>query len=259
MVSTLPQSCPQVLDLCTGTGLTVLEMGRVVLTQHRKVDIVGLDYNEAMLAAACERFSTQRGMWAETAFGKVRFLRGDATDLVRANGATAGIVGFETFSYQSFDAVTQVFGIGGIRDTLVMYRNILSILRAGGKYLCIDIHQPIIDLPGEYPVPGKWIRTPQFESYTYAHTTIPLALGRLWGWRDPTLDFYLAPLICDQYQQKYWGFRILLRQVQPERWWFGLPVMPTCELLLEKEEIDQKQYEQRLMELEALVGLTSVI
>jgi hypothetical protein len=43
-----------------------------------------------------------------------------------------------------------------------------------------------------------------------------------------------------------YGFRLVWRVVESERWWLGLPLMPTCRLLLEKVRLERAEYERRL-------------
>ncbi len=235
LVASAPEARPRVLDLCTGTGLTTLEIIRVLAEHGRTADIVGLDYNDAMLVEA-----RRRGATKSSPSGEVSFVRGDATNLT---GQSAN--GLEVFPPASFDIVTQVFGIGGIGDPVAVAKAVLSVVREGGRFLLIDMHRPILGLPGEIPVPWAWFRIPRYERYVYANTTLPLVLARLWGWRDPTLDFYLAPLVCHEEDGVPYGFRLVWRVVESERWWFGLPMMPTCRLLLEKVRIDAAEYERR--------------
>ena len=241
LVASASEPCPSVLDLCTGTGLTVLEIVRVLREHRRQVDIIGLDYNKVMLRHAQLRFNRVATRFADQ---RVAFVRGDATALL---GTTSSdMVAFER---ASFDIVTQIFGIGGVNDPLPVFKSVLGVLREGGRFLLIDMHKPIANLPGEWAFFGAWFQMPRFEAYTYRHTTMPLALARLWGWRDTTLDFYLAPLVCEESEGSYYGFRLLWRTVEPERWWLSFPVMPTCRLLMEKVRIDPKEYEwrQRIM------------
>jgi hypothetical protein len=67
--------------------------------------------------------------------------------------------------------------------------SVLAVLREGGRFLLIDMHRPLLGLPGEWALPGFWVRFPRLEYFNYAKTTLPLVLARLWGWRDTTLDF----------------------------------------------------------------------
>jgi ubiquinone/menaquinone biosynthesis C-methylase UbiE len=226
---------PAVLDLCTGTGLTAIEIVRVMREHAREADITALDYNQAMLAEAAKR-----GALVSDLGSNLSFVRGDATALVDPAPA-----GFRTFARASFDIVTQVFGIGGIGDPMAVANSVLSVLRPGGRFLLIDMHRPVLGLPGEWALPGFWLRSPRWEYFNYAKTTLPLVLGRLWGWRDTTLDFYLVPLVCHEEDGVPYGFRITWRVVESERWWLGLPFMPTCKLLLEKVRLDQVEYDRR--------------
>ena len=186
--------------------------------------------------------------WAGARFGRVAakfemqqvaFVRGDATALLGD--------GFEstTFDRASVDIVMQVFGIGGINDPLAVFAGVLGVLREQGRYLLIDMHCPIANLPGEWPLFGTWFQMPHFEAYTYRQTTLPLVLAQLWGWRDTTLDFYLAPLVCEEIDGRHYGFRVLWKTVEPERWWWSFPLMPTCRILLEKVRIEPEEYERR--------------
>lgn len=222
----------RVLDLCTGTGLTVEEILGVASLSFVRVHIVALDYNEEMLKYVPRHLRHR---------SNVEFVRGDATALTCANEPTMA-----SLARGAFDVVTQILGIGGIPRPLPVFTEVLKVLKDGGLYYVVDMHEPIRALPGEWPLFSKLIRSPEFEMYTYLHTTVPLALERLWAWRDTTLDFYLAPLCVHRDESGCWGFRIIERAVESERWWFGLPVMPTCKMLLRKERISESQYNERL-------------
>lgn len=235
LVAAASEPRPAVLDLCTGTGLTALEIARVLREHWREADITALDYNEAMLTEARKRSALVSELGST-----ISFMRGDATALT---GPAAP--GFQTLQRASFDIVAQVFGIGGISDPISVADSVLSVLREGGRFLLIDMHRPLLGLPGEWALPWFWVRFPRFEYFNYAKTTVPLVLGRLWGWRDPTLDFYLAPLVCHEEEGVPYGFRLVWRVVESERWWFGLPFMPTCRLLLEKVRLERAEYERR--------------
>lgn len=238
-------SIAYVLDLCTGTGLTVRGIVDVLREHGKRADITGLDYNEAMLDNARLRFGTTGTGWRYDPPCNVRFLRGSALEFVD-HAPSVHIEGApEAFVPNSLHVVTQVFGIGGIKNPLPVFDEVLTALKEGGQYLLVDMHRPVRELPGEWPVLGAWLPTPNFEAHTWLHTTLPLALARLWGWRDTTWDFYWAPLTCYRVCDEYWGFRILWREVQSERWWLGLPVMPTCKLLLEKVRISKEDFELR--------------
>ena len=235
LVAAASEKRPAVLDLCAGTGLTALEIARVLREHWREADITALDYNEAMLAEARKRSALVSELGST-----ISFVRGDATALTGPAPA-----GFQTLQRSSFDIVAQVFGIGGIGDPVAVADSVLSVLREGGRFLLIDMHRPLLGLPGEWALPGAWVRFPRWEYFNYAKTTLPLVLGRLWGWRDTTLDFYLAPLACHEEEGVPYGFRLVWRVVESERWWLGLPFMPTCRLLLEKVRLERAEYERR--------------
>ena len=227
----------RILDLCTGTGLTVVEMVNILREYGASAEIIGLDYNEKMLALARERNPESDDI-------RTRFIRGDAMSMVsRSDGRDASLMGF---SQEAFDLVSQVFGIGGISSPLDVFRGVLQILKPGGRFFLIDMHRPIQSQPGEWPFFFRWIKTPLLEALTYTETTIPLALNRLWAWRDPTLDFYLLPLVTWRDSAgSVWGFKTEHFRVESERWWLSLPVMPVGQIMVEKEMITTEEEQER--------------
>ncbi len=223
----------KILDLCTGTGLAVQEMLAVFSDWKITGEITGLDYSTAMLAGARRR-RLNKGSW------RVAFVRGDATHLVEPPA------GFASIAAASHDIVTQVFGIGGIAHPEHVFTEVLRVLKPEGRYFLIDMHRPILNQPGELPTPFGWFPLPFLEATTYVRTTIPLALKRLWGWRDTTLDFYTLPLCTWQGEGGiWWGFRVQRFDVESERWWFGLSVMPTAKMVTEKVELTVAEVKRR--------------
>lgn len=226
-----------VLDLCTGTGLTIREMAPLLSDWGISGSIIGLDYNSKMLDIARSRNGNYRGI-------EVSFVRGDAMNLARNEQPSVG--GMERFGSDSFDAVTQMFGIGGISNPLLVFQGVLQILKPGGQFFLIDMHQPIAIQPGEWPFLLKWFQFPRLEAVTYNQTTMPLVLNRLWGWRDPTMDFYLLPLVTFQDKDdKRWGFKVVNFEVESQRWWLGLPLMPVGKIIVEKTKIGEEEYKRR--------------
>lgn len=215
----------KVLDICTGTGLTIEQILIELEKSGLKADITGLDYNADMLSVA-------RGSIDPLCV--VSFLRWDATKLLQA------------FLADSTDVITQVFGIGGVPDPLDVFPEVLGVLKPGGKFIMIDMHKPVPEFPGELPFLFLWLRTPVLEAITYEQTTIPLALKRLWGWRDTTALFYLLPLVvyCGS-AGTHWGFEIECFEHQSERWWLSLPVMPTAKIIVKKVEISPEEFKIR--------------
>lgn len=230
-ISRNKRSSLRVLDICTGTGLTIKEM-LAILADWSSADvfITGLDYNSAMIEVA------HKNVCAPC----VNFVQGDATKL--------GTV----ISEKSIDVVTQVFGIGGIPDPLKVFEGVLQVLRNGGQFFLIDMHRPMPELPGELFFFYKWLRMPILEAVTYEETTIPLALNRLWGWRDATLLFYLLPLITYRdSDSRFWSFEIKFFEQESQRWWLSLPIMPTARIIAEKTEVSPEETERRRIILEA--------
>ena len=217
-----------VLDLCTGTGLTVVEIDHLFQLWNIESTIVGVDLNENMLSVARSRVFSSVAV--------VSFRAGDVTS--RDNLP------------QRADVITQVFGIGGVPDPQSVFTVALQTLRVDGEFYIVDMHRPIPQLPAEIPFLWRWWKVPMLESITYLKTTIPLALARLWGWRDTTLDFYQAPLTTVNDGGTWYGFEIVWFKQEPERWWFGLPVMPTGRLLLRKVILDDREARKRQNTLE---------
>lgn len=229
-----------VLDLCTGTGLSVAEILRVMDEWNIQGMLTGVDYNTSMLAYA-------RRLKYTSGSASYAFLRADATKL------TSGPIGFATFEKETQDVVTQVFGIGGIEYPTHVFEEVLKVLVPGGRYVLVDMHRPISSQPGEMFTPFGWMKSPRLEAITYAETTIPLALKRLWGWRDTTWDFYQLPYVTwEDGTGACWGFRVIHFVVESERWWFGLPVMPTGKIVVEKMRITLAERDAREVMLRTL-------
>lgn len=208
----------RIIDLCTGTGLTVKEIFSVLKEWAIDADITGLDYNAKMLTVARKNVPND----------KIKFIQGDATELLK------------TFALNSTDAITQVFGIGGISEPLKVFEGILQILKPGGQFLMIDMHKPIPEQPGEWPLFLRWYRFPILEMTTYEEATLPIVLNRLWGWRDTTLCFYFLPLVAYKDESgKYWGFSVEMQEQESQKWWFGLPLIPIAKIIVKKIEIDE--------------------
>jgi len=225
------QGLVKILDICTGTGLTVKELQAIMQEWNVNAEVVGLDYNERMLAVAKNSAIPESD--------QVSFVQGDATDLLRS------------FSVNSFDVATQVFGIGGIPEPLKVFSGVLQILKPGGQFLMIDMHKPIPEYPGEWPFLLRWPQFPVLEAIIYEETTIPLVLNRLWGWRDTTSCFYLLPLTTYQDDDgRHWGFNVRYFEQESQRWWFSLPLMSIAKIVVEKVEISEDVAKNR----EAILG-----
>lgn len=238
---------PKVLDLCTGTGLTVEEMVKVLADNGLDAEITGLDYNEQMLAVARRRPNgkAHKGI-------KVSYARGDAMGLCKSTESMSN--GLVRYPVESFDAITQMFGIGGIDGSVKVFESALRVLVPGGDYQVIDMHQPVANLPGEVPILGWWLRLPVFEHIAYNYHTLPVVLNRLWGWKDPTLDFYRLPVTTVQDGNgQWWGFETIRFETESQRWWLGLPIMPIAHIVVRKVEISEEEATKR-QKLLAVLG-----
>jgi len=229
----------RVLDLCTGTGLTVEGIQSVLMQWGLTAEVTGLDYNQRMLDRANARN-----------LPGVQFVRGDATRLTSGFQEKIGDE-FEQFERNSFDVVTQMCGIGGIPEPLDVFECVLRLLKPGGRFWMHDMHKPIPSLPGILPLLPKWLQSPALECYIYEEVCLPLVLKRLWGWRDPTALFYLLPMVSysdsnpKTNEKEYWGFEVENFMVEPQRWWFGIPYMPVAQIIVKKVAISKEEAELR--------------
>lgn len=233
----------RILDLCTGTGLTVSEIVKILILWNLDADIVALDLNSKMLALAEKRLSKIKNM-------KIDIVRGDVTNLT-GKKIVENIAKFER---NSFDFVTQVCGIGGVPDSVQALREVLDVLKVNGQFYLSDMHMPIAELYGELPVLFKWwIKMPILDLKCYKEVTIPHVLNRKWAWMDTTPLFYLIRLVTVYHAEtsKYYGFRVVSFECQSHRWWMSLPLMPIGKILVEKVKIEEKEAEKREKILEA--------
>jgi demethylmenaquinone methyltransferase/2-methoxy-6-polyprenyl-1,4-benzoquinol methylase len=107
----------RVLDVCCGTGDISLAFARAGLK------VVGLDFSEGMLAVARQRLVAGRA-----AAGEAQFLKGDALHLPFPDG--------------SFEVVTMGYGLRNLADWEAGLREMLRVLRPGGRLLVLDFGKP---------------------------------------------------------------------------------------------------------------------
>ncbi|HVD85880.1 MAG TPA: bifunctional demethylmenaquinone methyltransferase/2-methoxy-6-polyprenyl-1,4-benzoquinol methylase UbiE [Solirubrobacterales bacterium] len=106
------------LDICCGTGDLALELaGRVSPGGH----VVGCDFSEPMLDLAREKA-------AERAAAGLRFEWADALEL--------------PYDGERFDAVTVGFGVRNLADVDRGLREMVRVLRPGGRAVILEITQP---------------------------------------------------------------------------------------------------------------------
>jgi demethylmenaquinone methyltransferase/2-methoxy-6-polyprenyl-1,4-benzoquinol methylase len=144
----------EVLDACCGTGDLALAAERA------GGRVTGLDFSERMLERARRKSAS------------VRWVRGDALALPFADG--------------SFDAATVGFGIRNVDDLEAGLRELVRILRPGGRLGCLEITRPRgllrpffrLWFDGLVPLAGKVL--PGGAAYTY----LPASVRRFPGPED---------------------------------------------------------------------------
>ncbi len=229
----------KVLDVCSGTGLTAWYISNKVSRAglSNRVMIMGIDLCKRMLTGAKSRIFP--------AGAQIEFSCSDATNLVDGNGQVDPDEAVR-FDHGTFDAATIMCGIGGIKDSIKAFEQILRVLKEGGQLFVSDMHCPI---PG-YVDDRSWSKRAfpmmRFAQATWYWSTVPIALGILWGWKDPTMDFWQLPFITytDEHEQN-WGFSVVRRNFQIEPWWLRLPLSPVCEIVVRKEHISSEEAERR--------------
>jgi len=111
----VPTGARRVLDLCTGTGLTV-----AAVRQHRPESTVfGIDWNPAVLRRARRRFADDEC---------VRLLQGDVEHLPFPDG--------------TFDAVTAICALGGVTRPHVAVHEAARVLLPRGVFFAVDMCAP---------------------------------------------------------------------------------------------------------------------
>ena len=108
-----------VLDLCTGTGDLAIEARRARPGAAR---VVGVDFSGAMLRLGVEKLR-QRALDRD-----VVLVRGDASTIPVADG--------------SVDAVTIAFGIRNVEDRGAACREIVRVLKPGGRLAVLEFAMP---------------------------------------------------------------------------------------------------------------------
>ena len=138
----------RVLDLCCGTGDIALAFTRA------GADVTGADFTEEMLRVA------------EARTKEVRWVRADALQL--------------PFPEDSFDVVSVGYGLRNLADIERGLREILRVLKPGGKFLSLDFGKP----------ESKVFRSFYF---SYLRVVLPI-LGRIFCGDPDTHGYILASL-----------------------------------------------------------------
>jgi demethylmenaquinone methyltransferase/2-methoxy-6-polyprenyl-1,4-benzoquinol methylase len=113
----------RVLDLCTGTGDLAIAAARATPSAAR---VVGVDFAAAMLQVG--RAKVGRAHLS----GRVALVRGDATRIPARD--------------ESVDAVTIAFGIRNVDDVAGACREMLRVLRPGGRLAILEFSVPTTPL-----------------------------------------------------------------------------------------------------------------
>ncbi len=130
-----------VLDLCTGTGDVAIEA-----RARGARRVVGIDFSGAMLKRGREKLQRKR------LDSTISLVRGDASSIPLADG--------------SVDAVTIAFGIRNVEDRAAACREMIRVLRPGGRLAILEFAMPTSRLFRELylsyfrhilPRIGRWI------------------------------------------------------------------------------------------------------
>ena len=115
----------RVLDICTGTGDLAIAAARAAPGAAR---VVGVDFAGAMLQVGRAKLRRVR------LDGRVALVRGDATHLPARDRAV--------------DAITIAFGIRNIDDVVAACREMVRVLRPGGRVAILEFAVPDAPLVG---------------------------------------------------------------------------------------------------------------
>ena len=115
-----PQPGEQWLDVCCGTGKLTLEIRKIMGNSGA---VTGLDFNAAMLSVA-RRAEEQANLLAT-----ICWLEADAMEL--------------PFPDKTFDGRTSGFGLRNLPDFDRGIREMLRVLKPGGKWVCLELSHPV--------------------------------------------------------------------------------------------------------------------
>ncbi|MDA2913822.1 hypothetical protein MYX77_07680 [Acidobacteriia bacterium AH_259_A11_L15] len=230
-----PTSPPVLLDLCTGTGLSLVEVLRILALENVSVKAIGIDINEAMLGETKNTVAAYGRDWLSDYSGTLEFARADASDLLGRRTRRADLQYFEPCSVA---CITSICGTGGLTEPIESFRQHLEVLDDEGMIVVLDMHCPIPDLASTWP-PFHRQTWPAFEQAAWEEVTVPDVLQKLWAWCDPTLFLHAIPFVTIFVDSSghHYGFRLLSRQIRTEPWWFGLPVMSMARIVAQKTRI----------------------
>lgn len=131
------------LDVCTGTGDVARLLADAVGPGGR---VVGVDFCEAMLVRAREKFPPER-------FPQMTFLQGDAMRLPLEDA--------------TFEAATMACGLRNLEDPMRAFRELRRVVAPGGRILILELTRPTGVLKAFY--------------YPYLFGVLPMVGGLLSG------------------------------------------------------------------------------
>ena len=153
----------RMVDVCTGTGDVAIAAARAARGAR---DVLGVDFAGAMLARAQQKIR-ERGLSS-----RVRVVRGDAMNLPVASGTV--------------DGVTVAFGIRNVSAPEIACRELLRVLRPGGRLAILEFGLPVV--PAVRPLYLWYFRTvlPRIgravSRHDAAYSYLPASVGAFpWG------------------------------------------------------------------------------
>lgn len=182
----------KVLDLCCGTGDWTLDLAHEVGKQG---SVIGLDFSEKMLEVAQKKLAS---------LPNVTLIRGNAMAL--------------PFPDETFDFVTIGYGLRNTPDYLQVLKEMLRVLKPGGKGICIETSHPTFPIYKQFfafyfqkimPLLGK-VFAKSYAEYNWLQKSaqnFPDAktLKKLFeqaGFSEVTYDFHGAGAAATHYAQK---------------------------------------------------------
>ncbi|MCL5056426.1 MAG: bifunctional demethylmenaquinone methyltransferase/2-methoxy-6-polyprenyl-1,4-benzoquinol methylase UbiE [Actinobacteria bacterium] len=142
------------LDVCCGTGMLTMEQARVAGSAGK---ITGLDFSENMLDVAWQNIRDFEFK------DSIQFVQGDAMDL--------------PFENNKFDCATVGWGLRNVPDILKAVREMVRVVKPGGKVISLDMAQPMTPVFREFywlcfnkvvPAMGKLLSGNK-KAYGYLH------------------------------------------------------------------------------------------
>ncbi len=142
----------QGLDVCCGTGMLTMEQARVAGSAGR---ITGLDFSENMIDVAWQNIRDFK--FKES----IQFIQGDALSL--------------PFENNMFDCATVGWGLRNVPDIFKAVREMVRVVKPGGKVISLDMAQPM---------------TPVFrELYWLCFDRVIPAMGKLFSGNKKAYDY----------------------------------------------------------------------